>query len=43
MLLPLNFQVGDFYKNPKYPIFVICCESHFVVLFALAKNLIHNK
>lgn len=28
--------MGDFYKNPRYPIYVVCSESHYTVLFAKA-------
>ncbi|CAB4059475.1 MINDY3_4 [Lepeophtheirus salmonis] len=27
--------VGQHYKNPKYPIWIVCSESHFSVLFSL--------
>ncbi|KAJ3126815.1 hypothetical protein HK098_007109 [Nowakowskiella sp. JEL0407] len=33
-----NFKVlkgvGEYYKNPEYPIFIVCSESHFTVLFS---------
>ncbi|XP_075171871.1 putative ubiquitin carboxyl-terminal hydrolase MINDY-4 [Anomaloglossus baeobatrachus] len=33
-------QVGSYLKTPKYPIWVVCSESHFSVLFCLKKELI---
>jgi hypothetical protein len=27
-------QVGDCLKHPKLPIFVVCSESHFTILFS---------
>ena len=33
-------KIGDHYKIPKYPIWLICCESHFTVLFGLDMTLI---
>ncbi|XP_040287293.1 probable ubiquitin carboxyl-terminal hydrolase MINDY-4 [Bufo bufo] len=32
-------QVGSYLKTPKYPIWVVCSESHFSVLFCLKKEL----
>ncbi|XP_062412893.1 probable ubiquitin carboxyl-terminal hydrolase MINDY-4 [Sardina pilchardus] len=32
-------KVGDYLKYPRHPIWVVCSESHFSVLFALNKNL----
>ncbi|XP_076133706.1 putative ubiquitin carboxyl-terminal hydrolase MINDY-4 isoform X2 [Alosa pseudoharengus] len=32
-------KVGDYLKHPRHPIWVVCSESHFSVLFALNKNL----
>ena len=29
-----NVEVGSYYKHPTYPIWVICCESHFSCIFA---------
>lgn len=29
----LNAEVGDFLKNPECPVWVICSESHYTVLF----------
>jgi len=31
-------KVGHFYKNPVFPIWVICSESHYTVLFSLDKR-----
>ncbi|XP_005150072.2 probable ubiquitin carboxyl-terminal hydrolase MINDY-4 isoform X1 [Melopsittacus undulatus] len=33
-------QVGCYLKNPKYPIWLVCSESHFSVLFCLEKDLL---
>lgn len=35
-------QVGTYMKTPKYPIWVICSESHFSVLFCLKKELMND-
>ena len=35
-------QVGVNYKNPNYPIWVICSESHFSVLFSIDRNLLDD-
>ncbi|XP_040521435.1 probable ubiquitin carboxyl-terminal hydrolase MINDY-4 isoform X5 [Gallus gallus] len=32
-------QVGCYLKTPKYPIWLVCSESHFSVLFCLEKDL----
>ncbi|XP_057254928.1 probable ubiquitin carboxyl-terminal hydrolase MINDY-4 isoform X2 [Pezoporus wallicus] len=32
-------QVGCYLKTPKYPIWLVCSESHFSVLFSLEKDL----
>ena len=29
-----NVEVGSYYKAPAYPIWVVCCESHFSCMFA---------
>ncbi|XP_073250378.1 probable ubiquitin carboxyl-terminal hydrolase MINDY-4 [Porites lutea] len=34
--------VGVNYKTPNYPIWVICSESHFSVLFSIDRNLLHD-
>ncbi|NXF38713.1 MINY4 hydrolase, partial [Nyctibius bracteatus] len=33
-------QVGYYLKTPKYPIWLVCSESHFSVLFCLEKDLL---
>ncbi|KYO47020.1 protein FAM188B [Alligator mississippiensis] len=33
-------QVGCYLKTPKYPIWLVCSESHFSVLFCLQKDLL---
>lgn len=33
------FQVGTYMKTPRYPIWVICSESHFSVMFCARKEL----
>ncbi|BFY98994.1 hypothetical protein BsWGS_02034 [Bradybaena similaris] len=35
-------QVGSYYKTPKNPIWVVCSESHFTVLFSACKDLIND-
>nr|CAB3263842.1 protein FAM188B-like [Phallusia mammillata] len=35
-------QIGDYYKTPKYPIWVVCSESHFTVLFSLDRSIVAN-
>ena len=30
-----NVEVGSYYKAPSYPIWVVCCESHFTCTFAV--------
>lgn len=32
------FEVGTYYKNPKLPIWIICSESHYSLLFTLDIN-----
>ena len=32
-----NLKVGSFGKNPIYPIWVVCCESHYSVVFSPIK------
>ncbi|KAI9337945.1 hypothetical protein BDR26DRAFT_1008330 [Obelidium mucronatum] len=34
-----SLKVGEYYKSPTLPIFVICSESHFTVLFSLDKDI----
>ncbi|XP_074841278.1 putative ubiquitin carboxyl-terminal hydrolase MINDY-4 isoform X2 [Carettochelys insculpta] len=33
-------QVGCYFKTPRYPVWVVCSESHFSVLFCLQKDLL---
>ena len=28
-------EVGSYYKAPSYPVWVVCCESHFTCIFAV--------
>ncbi|XP_030053614.1 putative ubiquitin carboxyl-terminal hydrolase MINDY-4 isoform X2 [Microcaecilia unicolor] len=35
-------QVGSYLKTPKYPIWVVCSESHFSILFCLRKELMND-
>ncbi|KAM6134730.1 putative ubiquitin carboxyl-terminal hydrolase MINDY-4 [Pterocles gutturalis] len=35
-------QVGCYLKTPKYPIWLVCSESHFSVLFCLEKDLLDD-
>ncbi|XP_051930355.1 probable ubiquitin carboxyl-terminal hydrolase MINDY-4 [Hippocampus zosterae] len=37
------FKVGDYLKNPLLPIWVVCSESHFSVLFGLQEALLTNQ
>uniref|UniRef100_A0A8C2MG20 Ubiquitin carboxyl-terminal hydrolase MINDY n=1 Tax=Cricetulus griseus TaxID=10029 RepID=A0A8C2MG20_CRIGR len=39
--LPL-FQVGCFLKTPRFPIWVVCSESHFSILFSLQPELLSD-
>lgn len=36
-------QVGVYLKTPQYPIWVVCSESHFSVLFCLQRELLTNE
>ncbi|KAM9832014.1 putative ubiquitin carboxyl-terminal hydrolase MINDY-4 [Neosynchiropus ocellatus] len=36
-------KVGDYLKTPLYPIWVVCSESHFSVLFGLQRELLTNQ
>ena len=33
-------KVGSYLKTPRYPIWIVCSESHFTVTFSLKKNLL---
>ncbi|PIK40008.1 hypothetical protein BSL78_23155 [Apostichopus japonicus] len=35
-------KVGSYYKTPRLPVWVICSESHFSVLFSLKRNLLSD-
>ncbi|XP_055505041.1 probable ubiquitin carboxyl-terminal hydrolase MINDY-4 [Leucoraja erinacea] len=35
-------KVGSFLKTPKFPIWVVCSESHFSILFCLKKELLSD-
>uniref|UniRef100_A0A8C4S8V9 Ubiquitin carboxyl-terminal hydrolase MINDY n=1 Tax=Erpetoichthys calabaricus TaxID=27687 RepID=A0A8C4S8V9_ERPCA len=35
-------KVGSYLKTPRYPIWVVCSESHFSVLFCLRKELLSD-
>lgn len=37
------YKVGAYLKTPRYPIWVVCSESHFSVLFALQRELLTNQ
>lgn len=38
------FQVGDFLKTPRVPIWIVCSESHYTVIFSVdANNIRENK
>ena len=35
-----NFLVGDFYKKPRLPIWIVCSESHYSVMFATEMSVV---
>lgn len=35
-------EVGSYYKTPKYPIWVVCSESHFSVIFAVTLDILND-
>jgi hypothetical protein len=35
--------VGKLFKEPKFPIFVVCSESHYTVLFSVEKHINSEK
>lgn len=37
--IPLFLKVGSHLKTPKFPIWVVCSESHFSVLFCPSEDL----
>merc|ERR1739838_491540 len=34
-----SIKIGENYKSPKYPIWLVCSESHFTVLFSLNEDI----
>ncbi|XP_037530553.1 probable ubiquitin carboxyl-terminal hydrolase MINDY-4 [Nematolebias whitei] len=36
-------KVGAYLKNPSFPVWVVCSESHFCVLFGLQRELLTNQ
>ncbi|KAJ3298440.1 hypothetical protein HK104_010700 [Borealophlyctis nickersoniae] len=37
-----SLKVGEYFKNPMYPIFIICSESHYTVLFSTDPALLNK-
>lgn len=37
-----RLQVGTYLKTPRFPVWVVCSESHFSVLFALRRELLSD-
>lgn len=37
------FQVGDYLKQPKLPIWIVCSESHYSVLFSVNIHMVAGK
>ena len=37
-----HFQVGNYFKKPKMPIWIICSESHYSVMFSPNMDLINK-
>ena len=35
-------EVGSYYKTPKFPIWVVCSESHFSVIFAIKLEILSD-
>jgi len=35
-------EVGSYYKTPKYPIWVVCSESHFSVIFSIKLEILSD-
>lgn len=42
-LTSLGFEVGAYLKTPRYPIWLVCSESHFSVLFGLQRELLTSQ
>lgn len=40
VLFSLDSQVGLYLKTPRYPIWLVCSESHFSVLFGLEEGVL---
>lgn len=38
-----SIKVGSFLKSPKYPVWIVCSESHFSVLFSTCTFLCEEK
>ena len=37
-----HLQVGTYLKTPKFPVWVVCSESHFSVLFSPRRDLVND-
>ena len=35
-------EVGSYYKTPKYPVWVVCSESHFSVIFSTRREILND-
>lgn len=42
-LTSLGLEVGSYLKTPRYPIWLLCSESHFSVLFGLQRELLTSQ
>lgn len=42
-ICPPGFEVGAYLKTPRYPIWLVCSESHFSVLFGLQRELLASQ
>lgn len=42
-LTSVGFKVGAYLKTPRYPIWLVCSESHFSVLFGLQRELLTSQ
>ena len=38
-----NFQVGQYLKSPRLPIWIVCSESHYSVIFSLDLSAVKKK
>lgn len=43
LLFSLECKVGVYLKTPRYPIWLVCSESHFSVLFGLQRAILTNQ